>query len=66
MMPSSAGVEQLGTAIRAARRPIAGEACTACDRPARGDVLGTVDYPAHYCRQCADHCALTAYYRSGF
>ena len=37
--------------------------CFECGKPARGAVPETADCPAHVCRQCADHCALTAYYR---
>ena len=37
--------------------------CTECPRPARGDVPTEGTTPAHYCRQCGEHCALAAYVR---
>src|SRR4029450_10900504 len=38
--------------------------CDVCGAPARGEVAATAEgIPAHYCRQCADHCELTAYLR---
>lgn len=36
--------------------------CTECEAPARGPVPDDEDgVPAHYCRQCADHCQMRAY-----
>jgi len=37
--------------------------CTECSEPNRGDVPTIGLVPAHYCRQCADHCQLAAYLR---
>lgn len=49
------------TPLTARLRP--GPVCR-CGKPARGEVGRLGDVPAHFCRQCADHCELTAYLRS--
>ena len=39
--------------------------CTMCDEPARGYVEASEAAPAHYCRQCEEHCQIAAHLSAG-
>jgi len=36
--------------------------CIVCGKPAQGYVIGTLYYPPHDCKVCADHCTWARFY----
>lgn len=39
--------------------------CSICDKPAQGDVEASDRAPAHFCRQCEEHCQIAAHLSAG-